>query len=127
MFTRRFFFALAILSLGVGCSSGDNTPHFVPPVAQKGGSCIYYGVKVEMGDTSGHKVPQIPLTDLQVDPPVDKTYEVGPGQNNNHGHTLKVTAANFATLRANTGVELTTEADETHHTHVIVINCAYFQ
>jgi hypothetical protein len=97
----------------VGCSSSDDAGD------DDGGGkdCAANGTTVTIGGNHGHALV---VAKGEVAATVDKTYDIKGTAD--HTHSVTVTAALFTTLKANTGVMVTSTSGG-GHTHDISIGC----
>jgi hypothetical protein len=100
------------VALLVGCSSGDDG-------GDDGGGkdCAANGTTVTIGGNHGHVLV---VAKADVSATADKTYDITGTAS--HSHNVTVTAALFTTLKANTGVMVTSTTGG-GHTHDISIGC----
>ncbi|MEO7732104.1 MAG: hypothetical protein ABIY55_14110 [Kofleriaceae bacterium] len=97
----------------VGCSSSESSP-------DAGGgakNCVTNGTTVSIGGNHGHKLT---VDKAEVSAAADHTYDITGTAD--HAHSVTVTAALFTTLKANTGV-MVTSTSGAGHTHDISIGC----
>lgn len=126
-YTRRTFFkqiaGFAVLSGGLqmflsACGSSSSST--------AAGNCTTNGTTVTIGANHGHAAPVIATADVAAE--AQKQYSLGPADATasppNHIHTFTVTAATFSLLQGNTAQTVTTDADNTGHSHPISIGCA---
>jgi hypothetical protein len=97
----------------VACGSSDSSPD----AGSGGKNCATNGTTVSIGMNHGHKLT-VDKTDVAAT--ADKTYDITGTAD--HAHSVTVTAALFTTLRANTGV-MVTSSTGAGHTHDISIGC----
>jgi hypothetical protein len=103
------------VALLVGCSSSDSSPD----AAGGGKDCVANGTTVDIGGNHGHTLT---VAKADVSAAADKTYDIM--GTSAHTHSVVVTAALFNTLKANTGVMVTSTAGGADgHTHTISIGC----
>lgn len=111
------FYAVFAQWFASACGSnttGQNT-------ATSGGNCVANGTSTSVGSNHGHTSPSIPGADVSAG--IQKSYTVGSGSAG-HTHAVTVSVGSFSSLRGNQGVNISTDADGTGHSHVITINCA---
>lgn len=126
--TRQEFLRLVVkagaagfgAAVAVACSSDRSSVDAAPDSAGSGSaaSCLANGTNVTIGSNHGH-VLVVSKDDVAAG--VDKTYHIMGTAS--HDHTVTVTAAQFSTLSANSGVSLTSSTDSAH-SHPITIRCA---
>jgi hypothetical protein len=115
------FLALAVVVIAAGCNGNDDGS------ARDDTSllCEENGVSVTIVDNhpTGSHILAIPASDVAAG--VESTYDIQ-GNNTGHGHTVTVTAEDFAALDDGMVVNLTssdTGAVGMSHTHNIVLDC----
>lgn len=130
IFKRRTFlqniFGFSILlsttgmSIFSGCSGGGGSD--APNTAlDDGGSCIVNGTQVEIQVVhSPNHTLLISKDDINAG--VQKTFTL---ENNGSGHvhTVTLSAADFASLRTNTAIQLIS-TNNAGHTHTVAVGCA---
>lgn len=89
--------------------------------AKPGGNCLANGtaVDIQLVHTPNHTLT-VPISDLMAG--VDKVYTLA-DNGSGHTHTVLLTAADFANLRANQGI-MEVSSLSVNHTHVVTVNCA---
>lgn len=100
-------------TLFAACSSGDDGGD-----DDGGGDCVANGTTVTIGSNHNHALV---VTTAEVSTAADKTYDIHGTAD--HTHTVKITAALFAMLKSNTGIQVTSSTDD-GHSHQINIGCA---
>ena len=118
--TRREVLVLIVGGV-VGAACGGSNPGSSGPV--NGGNCLANGTQVAIQTNHGH-VLVVPVADINAG--VDKGYDIRGTAD--HTHTVTLTAADFASLKQNTGVEeastISASAFYGTHGHQIDVSCA---
>jgi len=116
--SRKDFLKLTFAFIGgatlVGCGGGTGQDDMAPP------NCSQNGTKAKIADN--HSAPHsliVPKSDLTST--TNKTYDIMGAAD--HTHMVTLTAANLASLLANTPVTVTTTTTLSH-THQIIVSCA---
>lgn len=104
-----------VLTLAAAC--GDDAPAT--------GLCAENGVSTTIGDNhpNGFHTLEVSVSDVLA--AVDKTYDIQ-GNNTGHGHSVTVTADDFADLDTGVDVMLTSSDNGSvgmSHTHPITLSC----
>lgn len=101
-------------ALLVACGGGSESEMHD---ARVGGNCLASGTSAAIGTNHGHTLT-VPMADVTAG--VEKTYDIR--GTSDHPHTVKVTAAMFASLASNSGVSVLSSSDG-GHTHNVTISC----
>ncbi len=114
---RHLALWIVALVLALAAACGDDAPAT--------GLCAENGVSTTIGENhpNGFHTLDIPVTDVLA--AVDKTYDIQ-GNNTGHGHSVTVTADDFADLDA--GAVVTIESSDTgavgmDHTYTVTLTC----
>ncbi|MEE8408278.1 MAG: hypothetical protein V3T05_01610 [Myxococcota bacterium] len=118
--TRRGFLRRSLAVSGTGVALGLLTARCGgdDDGSQSGGNCSGNGTTVAIGLNHGHALV---VTKGDVSAGVDKTYDIQATAT--HAHDVTITAADFAKLAGNEGIEVTSTSTP-GHSHTIVVNCA---
>lgn len=121
--TLRLALVLGLLTAACGDDGGGDTDGGADGGAAN--PCVTDGVVAEIGDNhpSGSHQLSIPLDDVLAGE--DKSYDIQ-GNNTGHGHTVTVSADDFAALSAGETVELTSSNNGSagrSHTHPVTLYC----
>ncbi len=108
-------------SVLVACSSDDSATVDAPkqidaPPAV--GNCNANGTTVAIGTNHGHVLV---VSKADITAGTEKTYDIT--GTSAHAHSVTITAANFASLAANTSIMVTSTTGG-GHTHVVTVMCA---
>lgn len=123
---QNFFgFSLLISAAGLsafsGCSGSSSDTNDPNSALDDGGSCIVNGTQIDIENvhTPNHTLL---VSKDDINAGVTKTFTL---ENNGSGHihTITLTAADFASLRTNTVVRLTSSTDA-GHSHDVAVGCA---
>jgi len=114
-------FSLTGLSIFSGCSGGGNSSYDPNSALDDGGSCIVNGTQIEV------QVVHLPnhallISKDDVNAGVQKTFTLE-NSGSGHVHSVTLSSADFATLRTNSAIQLTSTT-EAGHSHVVAIGCA---
>ena len=116
--TRREVLVLIVGGVVGAACGGSNSG---APVT--GGNCLANGTHVTIGTNHGH-VLAVSIADINAG--VDKSYDIRGTAD--HTHTVTLTAADFASLKQNTGTNeessTTPSAIYGTHFHAIAVSCA---
>lgn len=120
--TRREFLAsnMALVGAGVVAAAlarcgGD--PEEQESTPRTGGDCLQSGTTVSIHGNHGHTLT---VSKDDVAAGVDKTYDIT--GSSAHGHSVTLTAVDFAKLAANEGISVVSTVSG--HSHTVVVNCA---
>lgn len=119
--TRKQFLS-SMLGIAAGatlfaCSSGDDGGGDDDGSNQQG-NCVANGTTVSIASNHGHSLT---VSQAEVTAAVDKTYDIK--GTSGHSHSVTITAALFAMLKANTAISITSGSGD-GHTHQVSIGCA---
>jgi hypothetical protein len=129
MMTRQEFLRLLVkagattagVAVAMACSSSDSSSVDAAPDgagSSSAGNCLANGTSVTIATNHGHVLV---VSKADVAAGADKTYHImGTAL---HDHTVSVTAAQFATLAANSGIAVTSSTDDSHNHHISIM-CA---
>lgn len=81
-------------------------------------NCATNGTRTTIGANHGHTLT-VAMADVTA--AAEKTYDIR--GSSDHPHTVTITAAQFATLAANSSLTISSSSDS-GHTHVINVTCA---
>lgn len=119
--TRKQFLS-SMLGIAAGATlfaaCGGDDGGGAGPDAAATGNCGTNGTTVAIGSNHGH---MLTVSAADVTAAADKTYDIKGSAD--HTHSVTVSAALFAMLKANTAVN-TTSTNGDGHTHTIGIGCA---
>lgn len=120
--TRKQFLEGATLVTGsglglfaLGCGGGDSSSD--EPGSSSGGSTSSEVCLTMIGSNHEHQL-RLPQADVAAG--ANKTYDITGGAD--HGHSVTLTAAQFADLEAGTDVTVTSTSGS-GHTHSVMISC----
>ena len=116
MNSRRSLMVVGTLAVVLAAACGDTS---------KTSLCEANGVSVTIANNhpNGSHTLVVPVSDVLAEAPI--VYDIQ-GNNTGHGHTVSVSADNFAALQAATVVSLVssdTGAVGNDHTHAITLSC----
>jgi hypothetical protein len=111
--TRREILGWTVLAVGAAACGSSSSSGGSGAMA----SCLANGTAAAISNNHGH-VLNVSAADVAVG--LDKTYDIQGTAS--HTHSVTVTAAMFAQLAANTGVDPTTTVTDLH-SHTILITC----
>ena len=118
--TRREVLVL-ILGGVVGAACGGSSPG--PGGSANGGNCLANGTQSTIESNHGHVLV---VSTADINAGVTKSYDIQGTAD--HAHSVTLTAADFASLEQNTGVDetSTTNASAIYgtHAHTILVSCA---
>lgn len=103
-----------LASLGA-CDSDDGGGE--PDGNPGGANCVANGSTATIGGNHGHMMT---VTKADIAAAADKTYAIMGTAG--HPHSVTITAAQFATLAANTSIQVTSSSDA-GHTHSVSVAC----
>ncbi len=90
----------------LGCSSSDGSDT-QPPPSNNTKDCLANGTQSSIGGNHGHTL-QVSVADVQ---------------SGGHSHNITVSSANFASLKGNQQIQVTSSTGDSH-THSVTISCA---
>ena len=114
--TGTIFIGLPLVGI-IGCSSSDDDE---PNNPGNGGNanCLANGTKSSITANHGH-VLKVSVNDIEAG--VDKQYDIMGTAT--HSHNVTVTATNFATLKTNQQIQVSSTSGDSH-THSVTVSCA---
>jgi hypothetical protein len=118
--TRKEFFGMlfgvaGIATLAAACGGDDGGS---ADAAGSLGNCVQNGTSVTIASNHGHVLT---VSKEDVAAAADKTYDIMGSAT--HTHSVTVTAANFATLKNNQSINVTSTTGAAH-THNVTVVCA---
>ena len=109
----------------LSCSGSDDsgpTPNPNPNPNPTSGNCLENGT-IDVIGTNHNPPHNLTVSKADVAAGTEKTYQLSPGDVDNHTHNLTITTAQFATLATNVSIS----ADSTSasgHAHKVTVSCA---
>ena len=117
--TRKEFLG-GLVSAVVLAACGDGEDDDEPtPDPEENANCTMNGTTVEISSNHGHALT---VSKADVSAGAEKTYDIM--GTSGHKHTLTISAAQFAMLKANTSIMATSTASSDGHTHKVNVLCA---
>jgi hypothetical protein len=101
----------------LGCSSSDGSDT-QPPPSNNTKDCLANGTQSSIGGNHGHTL-QVSVVDVQSGS--EKQYSIQ--GSSGHSHNITVSSANFASLKGNQQIQVTSSTGDSH-THSVTISCA---
>ncbi len=103
----------------IGCSSSDDGTNPDPnPNPNPSGNCVENGTRTSIGTNHGHSLT---VSKEDVNAGSQKVYSIQ--GSSGHDHAVTLTAANFAALKNNNAISVTSTAGD-GHTHSVTVSCA---
>ena len=122
--TGTILVGLPLVSI-IGCTSSDDDEPNNPgnnepdnPGNNGTANCLANGTKSSIAKNHGH-VLKVSVNDIEAG--VDKQYDIMGTAT--HAHTVTVTATNFATLKTNQQIQVSSTTGDSH-THSVTVSCA---
>jgi len=114
---QEFLRSIVGLGLGAGALAACSDDSGGKDAPASTGNCLAHGTNVNIGTNHGHTL-MVSVADLNAG--VDKTYDISGTAG--HAHSVTITAAQFATLKANTSISLVSSVGSAH-THSVTVGC----
>ncbi|MDX1326599.1 MAG: hypothetical protein R3299_02765 [Arenibacter sp.] len=109
--------AIPVYSL-IGCSSSDDGTDPQDPDPNSNGDCVANGTRTSIGSNHGHSLT---VSKADVNAGTQKVYSIQ--GSSGHDHEVTLTSANFAALKNNNAISVTSTAGD-GHTHSVNVSCA---
>lgn len=124
-----FIIGIPVVSL-IGCSSSDDSGGDPGPGPGPGpdpdpdpdpqGNCVENGTDTNISANHGHEVM---VSKEDVDAAVEKTYNLSEASTDQHIHQITITSAQFASLKSNSEITVSSTSNS-GHTHSVNVKCA---
>jgi len=108
----------------IGCSgsddSGGNPDPDPDPDPDPQANCVQNGTDTTISANHGH---DLTVSREDVNAAMEKTYTLSEASTDQHIHQITITSAQFATLKSNNSVSVTSTSSS-GHTHSVNVRCA---